>query len=1146
MPMLPPAVARKDRVDRGEQIVIGSGTGFDDGETSSRVRNEHVEQAVPSYEIGALSSQIDDLCPRSGPHRERHRLHSPYSADPFTVGWDDGPVRIALLGPLLVVVDDRDVPVSGGRLRVLLTQLALAAPQAVSPGALAESLWRDDPPADVANALQSLVSRLRRTLGDPAAIRQSPAGYALAVNRDDVDVHVFAQLARSAHAELAADRPDRARAVARDALALWRGHPPDEIGAQLGELCLQVRGDLLDARLRLGDAAGVVGELEALVTEFPLRERYVELLMRALVADARPAEALAGFERLRQVLGDELGTDPSAPLQELHLAVLRGEVAPPPPAVGRDPLPSSLTSFVGREDQQKRIAELLTSSRLVTLVGPGGAGKTRLAIECGRSLRESGPARDGIWLAELAPVVNPDDVAQAVYDGIGVRETALLERAGQSARDVIDRLVEVLSDRSAVLIVDNCEHVLEAAAQVTTTLLARCPRLRIITTSREPLGVLGETLVPVPPLEQPTDDSLDPADYPAMRLFADRAAAVALDFALTPDVLAPVAEIVRRLDGLPLAIELAAARMRSMPVEQIADRLSDRFRLLAGGNRAAVPRHRTLRAVVEWSWELLEPEERTLVESLAVFSGGISVPAAQAVYRGDDVEGKLASLVDKSLLQLLTSRGEPRYRMLETIREYGLDQLAARGEVADVRAAHAGYFADLVATAEPMIRSADQLPWMARLETEQADILGAVKFRAEAGEAQAALEMVVGLAWYWMILGRHNEVATWTKVALDAAGERTEDMSLLAGAFHAINAAAWVAGSDDESFADARDMKSIQQRLTALGPSRHPMLVMLRPVLAMFVGFTSGQPIDASGFEEAIASPDPWVAAAIRSFRAAFAENEGDVQGMREDATIALAEFRRLGERWGQANTLQVLAQVDVMQGRLADAQAGFGEALRLTAELGSTDDQVFLRVRLVDVLMRQGREDEARDQMQLIEQDVHGRPAASFESMFIGILRADLALTDGRLEDARRLQRECLARLDQMPEVSPRRGHGVAISLAVAAKIDLVLGEIEAARDHLRDAYRYGVGTHDMPILATVGTAIARLAAEIGRPADAAEILGASAQLRGSDDATNLDIVALVERLRRALPDFAERYAWGRARSREDAIARLDPAHLD
>ncbi len=259
--------------------------------------------------------------------------------------------------------------------------------------------------------------------------------------------------------------------------------------------------------------------------------------MRALVADGRPAEALAAFERLRQTLADELGTDPSAALQELHLAVLRGEVAPAKPApVGRDTLPAALTSFVGREDQQKRIAELLTSSRLITLVGPGGAGKTRLAIESGRTLRETGPARDGIWLAELAPVVNPDDVAQAIYDGIGVREAALLERAGQSARDVIDRLVEVLSDRSAVLIVDNCEHVLEAAAQVTTTLLARCPRLRVITTSREPLGVVGETLVPVPPLEQPAEDSLDPADYPAMRLFADRAAAVAPDFALTPDV----------------------------------------------------------------------------------------------------------------------------------------------------------------------------------------------------------------------------------------------------------------------------------------------------------------------------------------------------------------------------------------------------------------------------------------------------------------------------------------------------------------------------------------------------------------------------------------------------------------------------------
>ena len=1057
-------------------------------------------------------------------------------------------MRIAVLGPLLVVVDGRDVAITGGRLRSLLTQLALAAPHPVSPTSLAESVWPDEAPADVANALQSLVSRLRRALGDPGAIRQSPAGYALAVDRADVDVHEFTRLARSAHAELSSNRPDAGATHAEAALALWRGDPPDELAAQLSELFLQVRGDLLDARLRLGEAGEVVAELDELVAEFPLRERYSELLIRALAGDGRPAEALAAYERLRDRLANDLGTDPSNALQELHLSVLRGEVAPIERTVTRDALPASLTSFVGREDQLKRIAELLASARLITLVGPGGAGKTRLAIESGRTLGSTGAARDGVWLAELAPVVNPDDVAQAIYDGIGLRVASLLERAGQSSRDVIDRLVEVLRERSAVLIVDNCEHILEAAAQVTTALLSRCPQLRIITTSREPLGVVGEALVPVPPLEQPSADSLDPADYPAVRLFADRAAAVAPDFALTPDALGPVVEIVRRLDGLPLAIELAAARMRSMSVDQIAARLNDRFRLLAGGNRAAVARHRTLRAVVEWSWELLEDDERDLAERLAVFSGAISVDAAAAVCGAGvdvDVESGLTSLVEKSLLQLVVNREESRYRMLETIREFGLDRLAARGAVAEVRATHAVFFGELVATAEPLIRTGDQLPWMRRLEVEQSDILSAVKFLADSGEGQRALEMVVGLAWFWMILGRHGEVATWTKIALDAAGDRSDEIVLMAEAFHAINAAAW--GAETDPLAEVRidHLKEVRQRLDAVTTDAPPTLVVLRPIVALMLGFTSHEPLDKSVFDDALNSPDPWVAAAIRGFRASVAENDGDPVGMREDATLALEQFRDLGERWGQANALQVLGQLDLMEGNLAEAEASFVEALRLTTELGSTEDQVFMRIRMVDVLMRQGRESEAREQMTMIDDEVAGRPAASFESMFIGILQADIAVSDGRLDEAVELQRACLARIELLPDVLPSRGHGVAISLAVAAKIDLVLGKVDDAREHLAGAYAHAVGTRDMPILATVGACVARLAAETGRPEDAALILGASAQLRGSDDATNPNIAPTIEGLVAELPDFAETYAKGRALSRAEAIARLDPARL-
>ena len=1057
-------------------------------------------------------------------------------------------MRIAVLGPLQVSVDGRDVPVTGERLRGLLIALALAAPRPVSPSALADCLWPEDAPADVANALQSLVSRLRRVLGGAASIRQSPAGYSLAIAPEDVDVHEFTRLTRSAHAALTT-APARAAELAAEAVGLWRGEPPAELSAQLLELYGQVRGDWLDARLRTGEAGELVADLEKLSAEQPLRERYAELLMRALTADGRPAEALAAYERLRSTLAEELGVDPSATLRELHLSLLRGELTPELGSA-RDLLPASFTSFVGRDEQLERIVELLASSRLITLVGPGGAGKTRLSVEAGRAMRARGAATDGIWLAELAPVLNGSEVAQAVSDAIGLREMAMLERSNRTAGDATDRLVETLSDRAAVLIIDNCEHVIDAAAQLTTTLLTRCPRLRVVTTSREPLGVLGETVFPVPPLEQPLADSSNPQDFPAMRLFADRAAAVSPGFVLTADVIAPVTEIVRRLDGLPLAIELAAARMRTMPAEQIAERLSDRFRLLTGGNRGAVARHRTLRAVVEWSWELLEPDEREMVERLAVFSGTISVESASAVIGdGVDVEALLTSLVDKSLLQLVTSRGDARYRMLETIREFGLDRLGEKALVGAVRQAHAEFFAGMASESEPLLRTGDQLTAIARLEAEQPDLLGALKFLADSGQAQAALLMATDLAWYWMILGRHGEVAIWCRVALNSEGPRSEQTELLAQTYYAMNLLAWGQQAEHPLLADGmQDLADLSARLALVSADDLPMLVLLRPLYLMFVDTAERgtNAFDDRLFDDALKSPDPWVAAAVRAFRASVAENEGNVEGMREDATVSLAQLRALGDRWGQSMSLQVLAQLDLMEGDLESAEADYREVLRLTTELGSVEDQLFMRVRLADVLMRMDRPAEAREELAIIDSTVTTKGSGSFEVMVIQVLYADIALAEGRIDEARELQRAGLERIQTMPEILSGRAHGVAITLSVAAKIDMVSGDLDAARPRLAEAYQYGIATHDMPILAMVGTTVAQLAIEDGHLVDSAQILGACAQLRGSDDATNLSIRPLVAVLRERLPDFDVEYAKGRALPRAEAITRLDPARLE
>ncbi|HEY4571124.1 MAG TPA: BTAD domain-containing putative transcriptional regulator, partial [Kribbella sp.] len=521
-------------------------------------------------------------------------------------------MQIGMLGPFEVRTDDGvlvDVP--GARLRGLLVALALEPGRVVPKATLVDWIWGEQPPSDAANALQRLVSRLRKLL--PAGtVEGQTDGYRLRIDADAVDAVRFERLLAQARS---GDDPQGVRRL-RDALALWRGPALQDVGLQDSEafeaaitrlegLRLTALEDRFDAEITLGNGAELITELTDLVAAHPVRERLVAALMRALVATGRDTEALLVYERTRETLADELGVDPSPELSAVHVALLRGELG------RREVTPKTnvraeLTTYIGKDADVAKVRDLIAEHRLTTLVGPGGSGKTRLANETARTML--GDLPDGVWLVELAPIGADGDVAQATLAALKLRD-ALVGDVPDA--EPTDRVIAAIRDRAMLLILDNCEHVIDSAATFAHRVLGECRQLRILATSREPLGIIGEALWPVSPLVLPAEDAA-PAEIesaPAIRLLLDRAVAVRKDLTSDARTLATMARICRALDGMPLAIELAAARLRTLPAEILADRLADRFRLLTGGSRAARPRHQTLRAVVDWSWDLLSGPE---------------------------------------------------------------------------------------------------------------------------------------------------------------------------------------------------------------------------------------------------------------------------------------------------------------------------------------------------------------------------------------------------------------------------------------------------------------------------------------------------------------------------------------------------------
>ncbi len=1027
-----------------------------------------------------------------------------------------------MLGPFEVRTDDGDLAdVPGARLRGLLIALALKPGQVVPKASLVDWIWGEDLPADATNALQRLVSRLRKVL--PHGVVESRTdGYRLAVEPDAVDAVRFERLVTAGQAGTE-DGSRRVRLL-RQALDLWRGAALQDVGLQdsapfdaavvrLEGLRLTATEERVGAEVALGRGAELVTELTDLVAAHPVRERLVAALMRALVAAGRDSEALLVYQRAREALADALGVGPSPELAALHLALLRGEAGSglrQRQASRKTNLRAELTTFVGRGTDVAAVRGLIAGHRLTTVTGPGGSGKTRLATEAARTLL--GDLPDGAWLVELAAIGSDGDVAQATLAGLGLRDALL---GGAPAAELTDRLIAAVREREALLILDNCEHVIESAAVFAHRVLGECRRLRILATSREPLGITGEALWPVEPLALPEGDAgtAEIASAPAVQLLRDRAGAVRRDLASDARTLATMVRVCRALDGMPLAIELAAARLRTMSLDQLAHRLDDRFRLLTSGSRTALPRHKTLRAAVDWSWELLTDAERTVLRRLSVFSGGASPEAAERVCAGDAVEQDqvlelLTALTEKSLLAAEVDSA-PRYRMTGTIKEYAVQRLAEAGESERARHAHLAYFTEFAETAEPHLRRAEQLDWLALLEAEHDNIGSAMRGALAAGEAQAAMRLAAGAGWYWWLGGHRTEGMELITAAARTPGEVTDDVRAMTYALVVLFVSA---GRGDERQAEHWIREA--HRLGRRSRCRSPLLGLVAALERLLQTPDGFRP----AFEALLDNEDPWVRALARlqlgKMRIVLGQDGSDADAHLERA---LAEFRALGERFGISFALSELAERIAVRGEFAAACEHYEQAIAVVTEVGATEDVIRMRSRQAQLYRLLG--DEAASAAALAEAQRCAErvtwPGALAE---LALAKAELARWGGDAEEAYRQLGVATAVLGD----EAKQAHLRAVTHDLLGYLADDLGE---ARAHRAAACEAASEAGHALAIAPVLVGVADLALRRDDHEQAARLLAASADVRGLQDRSHPDVARIEQAARHRLGEarFAE-----------------------
>lgn len=1091
-------------------------------------------------------------------------------------------MRFGVLGPLEVrAATGRPVRVPEVKVRTLLASLIANHGQVVPTGRLIEALWGGTPPANPTASLQAKVSQLRRALEDAEAgsrdlvVHRAP-GYVLQAPEDTVDIGRFRSLV--ARSRTLGDPSARA-AVLADSLTLWRGPAFADFAeesfarmiiAGLEEERLTAVEEHLEARIELGEHSLLVGELTALVSAHPLRERLRMAHMQALYQVGRSSEALDSYSDLRRHLAEELGLAPGPAINALQQAILRqdpglrvsgtpaGSAGTPQP---RTNLPDSADTLVGREGAVAEGQRLIAGNRLVTFTGPGGVGKTRLAVAVAGDVDDQFP--DGVWLVELAvlePRARSGDawhLGQHVLATLGIREGADAPAAQNAELNRSEQLlVEFAASRRLLLILDNCEHMLEEVADLVGLLLAKTPGVKVLATSREPLRLQGETVWPVPPLELPaTSEPAALERSSAVRLFVARARSADPTFVLDAEETSVVAAVCRRLDGIPLALELAATRVRALGIHELLERLDDRFRVLNTGYRDAPHRQQTLQAAIDWSWSLLTVEEQTVLRRLSVHAEGCTLDSAERVCAGgqvsaDDVVGILARLVDRSLITRSNERVGTRYRLLESVWAYAQARLEESGEAPELARRLVVHYTELAERARPHLHGPDQHRWLRRLCTETANLRRALQEARSHRLPQLALRLVNALVWYWILMGRLTDAhqALSSALELDAPG-RPEQTA---------EAAIWREGIGLLLGKSQPEVHSASPRAT--GSAKRSVGLARATWFAGHALFDVGALASSekrvtTALTAFRALRDDWGVAAALSSRAALAMARGDLEALRADALEARSRFTQLGDVWGQLKAAQTLAvHAEVTADYELSAQL-HREGLRMAESLELWPEMSRQLSGLGRIALLSGQYDEAEEfhrRALRLASDQGNRPAEQMAELGLALgsrRRGDLDTAEALLG----------------PWVAWNRvrgaSNGLALVLAELGFCAELRGETAACSALHREGLDAAVASGDPRAVALALEGLAGAHSLAARSTHAARLLGTAAATRDRSGAPlppseRADVDRIAARVHAALGDrvFDAEYAAGRAVPHEEAahneqwygVPEAAPAHDD